>query len=80
MLRSRASNNMINIIHERALKLILNDDTSDFDKLSQNNNDTCNLHRNMQTLVVQIYKIKNNLNPPITDFISQRRNNTHIPS
>ena len=40
----RASNNMINKIHERALRLILNYHTSDFDTLLQNNNDTCNHH------------------------------------
>ena len=31
MFCSRTSNNMINKIHERALRLILNDHTSDFD-------------------------------------------------
>ena len=50
MFCSRTSNNMINKIHERALRLILNDHTSDFDTLLlQNNNDTCNHHRNIQT-------------------------------
>ena len=71
----RTSNNMINKIHERALRLILNDDLSDFDTLLQNNNDNCNHHRNIQTLMVKIYKIKNNLNPPIMDFMFERRNN-----
>ena len=33
---------MINKIHEWALKLILNDHTSDFDTLLQNKNDTFN--------------------------------------
>ena len=62
----RTSNNMINKIHERARRLILNDHTSNFDTLLlQNNNDTCDHHRNIQTLMVEIYKTKNNLNPPI---------------
>ena len=77
MFCSRTLNNMINKIHERALRLILNDHTSDFDTLLQNNNDTCNHHRNIQTLMVEIYKIKNNLNPPIMDFMFERRNNTY---
>ena len=68
---------MINKIHERALRLILNDNTSDFDTLLQNNNATSNNHGNIQTLMVEIYKIKNNLNPPITDFMFERRNNTY---
>ena len=46
----RTPNNMIDKIHERALRLILNDHTSDFDTLLlQNNNDTCNHYRNIQT-------------------------------
>ena len=70
---SRTSNNMINKIHERALQLILTDNKSDFDTLLQNSNH----HRNIQTLVVEIYKIKNNLNPPIMDFMFEKKNNTH---
>ena len=77
MFCSRISNNMINKIHERALRLILNDHTSDFDTLLQNNNDTCNHHRNIQTLMIEIYKMKNNLNPPIMDNMLERRNNTY---
>ena len=74
---SGTSNNMINKIHERALRLILNDHTSDVDTLLQNNNDTFNHHRNIQTVMVEIYKIKNNLNSPIMDFMFERRNNTY---
>ena len=77
MFCSRASNNMINKIHERALRLILNGHTSNFDTLLQNNNDTGNHHRNIQTLMIEIYKIKNNLNPPIMGFMFERKNNTY---
>ena len=66
---------MIKKIHERALRLILNDHTSDFDTLLQNNNDTCNPHRNIQSLMGEIYKIKNILNPTIMNFMFERRNN-----
>ena len=47
MVFSRTSSNMINKIHEQALRLILNDHTRNFNTLSQNNNDTCNHHRNI---------------------------------
>ena len=30
-----------------------------------------------QVLVVEIFKIKNNLNPPIMDFMFERRNNAY---
>ena len=72
MFCSRTSNNMINKIHERALRLIINDHTSDFDTLLQNNNDTCNHPRNIQTLMTEIYKIKNSLNPPTIGFMFER--------
>ena len=50
MFCSKTSNTMINKIHDRALRLMLNDHTSDFDTLLQNNNDICNQHRKIQTL------------------------------
>ena len=31
----------------------------------------------LKTLMVEICKIKNNLNPPIMDFMFERRNNTY---
>ena len=80
MVCSRTSNNMINKSHERALWLILNAHTSDFDTLLQNNNDTCDHHINIQTLMIEIYKMKNNLNLPIMDNMFERRNNTYILS
>ena len=48
-----------------------------FDTLLQNNNDICNHHRNIQTRMIEIYKMKNNLNPPIKDNMFERRNNTY---
>ena len=45
--------------------------------LLQNNDNTCNHNRNIQAPMVDIYKIKNNVNPPIVDFMFERRNNTH---
>ena len=63
----RTLNNRINKIHERAPN----------DTLLQNNDDTCSHHRNIQSLMVEISKIKNNLNPPIMDFMFERRNNTY---
>ena len=36
-----------------------------------------NHHRNIQTLMIEIYKINSNLNPPIMDFMFERRNNTY---
>ena len=68
---------MINKLHERALRMILNDHESDFETLLQNNNDVCNQHRNIQTLLIEIFKIKKGFAPPIMGSILKGRNNTY---
>ena len=70
---------MVNKTFEWSLRLILNDHTSHFDTMLQNNNDICNHHRNIQTLMAEIYKIKNNLNPQIIYFMTEKRNNMYNP-
>ena len=49
---------MINKIHERALRVILNNHETDFEVLLQNNIDVCNHHINIQILLIKIFKIK----------------------
>ena len=55
---------MINKVHERTLRGLLNDHESDFEKMLQINNDVCNHHRNIQTLLIEIFKIKKGFAPP----------------
>ena len=73
---SRTSNNAINKVHERALRVILNDHESDFETLLLNNTDVCNHHRKNQTLLIEIFKIKKGFAPPIMGSILKGRNNT----
>ena len=63
MFCSRKSNNTISKVHERALRVILGDDLSDFETSLQNNKD-----------MIEMFKIKNELAPPIMDSIFERRN------
>ena len=58
---------MINRVNERALRVILGDDLSDFESLLQNNKDLCSNHKNSQSLMIEMFKIKNELAPPIMD-------------
>ena len=60
---------MINKVHERALRVILNDQENDFETLLQNNNDVCNHHRNIQTLLIEIFKIEKGFAPLIMGSI-----------
>ena len=65
---------MINRVHERALRVILGDDLSDFESLLQNNRDICSHHKNIQSLKIEMFKIRNKLAPPIIDSMFERRN------
>ena len=74
MFCSRNANNLINKIQERYLRLITNDKTSTFDHLLQKNEITTH-QRNLQVLIVEIFKIINGFAPPIVkDFVLFREN------
>ena len=61
----RKSNNLINRIHERALRIAYNDYFSDFNSLLRKDNNITIHQRNVQALSVEIYKTLNDLNPTI---------------
>ena len=63
MFHDRKSNNKINKIHERALRIIHKDSTSTFEGLLIKNNSVSVHQRNLQLLLTEIYKTVNNLNP-----------------
>ena len=63
MFHDRKSNNKINKIHERALRIIHKDSTSNFEELSIKSNSVSVHQRNLQLLLTEIYKTVNNLNP-----------------
>ena len=65
---------MIKKIHERALRIVLNDHFSDFDTMLLNMNDITIHHRNIETLMIELFKIKYDLAPPIMDTLFNRRN------
>ena len=77
MFCSRQRNNMTNKLHERALRLVLNDHISDFEALLRKSNDIPCHCRNIQMLMIELYKIKNELAPPIMDSMLNRRNITY---
>ena len=56
MFHSRALNNKINSIHERALRITYNDRTSTFEELLNKDNSASIHHRNLQLLVTELYK------------------------
>ena len=73
MFCSRQTNNMINKIHERALRIVLNDHIRDLETMLRNINDITIHHRNIQTLITDLFKIKYGFAPPAMDFMLNRR-------
>ena len=63
MFHDRKSNTKINRIHERALRIIHKDSTSNFEELLIKSNSVSVHQRNLQLLLTEIYKTVNNLNP-----------------
>ena len=77
MLCSKTSKNMINKLHERSLKIILNDYPNNFNILLENNNDINNHQRNIQALLVEVFKMKNELASSTMDSILNKRFKTY---
>ena len=59
----RQSNNLINKIHERALRIAYDDYVSNFETLLEKDAALSIHQRNIQTLATEIFKTKNDLNP-----------------
>ena len=68
---------MINKVHERALRVILSEDKSNFESLLQNNKHIYSHHENIQSHMIEMFKIKNELAPPIVNSMFKRRNESY---
>ena len=77
MFCSTKSNNLINKIHERSLRIVTNDKNSNFEDLLKSNNEI-NVHqRNLKVLMTEVFEIINGLSPPIIDKFVIFCQNTH---
>ena len=61
MLHSSSLNNQINNIHERGLRLTYKDNKSSFKQLLEKDHSVTVHHKNLQGLLTEIFKVKNNL-------------------
>ena len=61
MFHSRELNNRINRIHERALRLVYQDNSLSFAELLQKDNSVIIHQRNLQVLATELFKLKNRL-------------------
>ena len=69
MLHSRTLNNRINRIHERALRVVYNDNASTFEEMLQRDGSVTIHEKNLQTLSIEMFKMLNGLSPKIMDEI-----------
>ena len=65
MFHSRCLNNKINSIHERALRITYQDNTSTFQELLNKGNSFSIHHRNLQVLATEMFNIHRGLSPEI---------------
>ena len=61
MFHSRKSNNKINLLHERALMMIYNDEISSFQELLDKDNSFTVHHFSIQLLAIVMFKVINNI-------------------
>ena len=69
MFHSRTLNNRINKIHERALRIVYNDDYSSFNDLLKKDGSITIHERNIQVLAIEVFKVINGLSPKIMNEV-----------
>ena len=73
MCHSRRNNTKINNLHERCLPLIYSNKKSSYEKLLGKDGSVPILHRNIQVLVTEMYKVKSGYTPKIfSDLIRKK--------
>ena len=75
MFHSRTLNNRINMIQERALRIVYKDENSSFDELLQRDKSFTIHERNIQILAIEIYKVINGISPEIMNEVFQLKEN-----
>ena len=62
-------NKKINHVHERALRLIYNDYRTPLEELLKNDKSVSIHHRNIHSVAIEMYKVKNKVSPPFIQEI-----------
>ena len=81
MFHDRRINDKVNKIHERALRIAYRESHSCFESLLEKNNSVSLHQKNLQLLLVEIFKTKENLNPSfMKDIFVERTENYNLRS
>ena len=73
MFHSRSVNNKINHLHERSLRIVYKDNISSFEDLLKKDRSFTIHQRNIQSLAIELFKVKGNLSNNIMYDIFQTR-------
>ena len=73
ILHGRRANSKISHIHERALRIAYKNNVLSFEELLELDKSFKIHHRNIQSLAIELFKIKNNLSVTIMNYIFQPR-------
>ena len=73
MFCSRRSNSLVSSVHERALRIVSDDNNSSYSELVMTKKEHTIHQQNIDVLMKEIYKFENNLSPPLTDYMFQVR-------
>ena len=77
MFHGRGVNNEINHLHERSLRIIYKDNNSSFKELLKKDNSFSVHFKNIQSLAIELFKVKENLSNTIMNDILQTRTLTY---
>ena len=69
MFHNRTLNNRINKIHERALRIVYNDDHATFNELLKKDGSFTIHERNIQAMVIEVFKVINGISPKIMNKV-----------
>ena len=73
MFHSTSVNNKINHLHERSLRIVYKNNISSFEYLLKNDRSFTIHHRNIQSIAIELFKVKGNLSNSIMYNIFQTR-------
>ena len=78
-IHSRGVNNKINHLHERSLRIVYKDNISSFEDLLKRDRSFTIHQRNIQSLAIELFKVKGNLSNNIMYDIFQTTSRGHKP-
>ena len=72
LFNGRGVNNKINHLHKRSVRIVHKDNNSSFKELLKNDNSFTVHQRNIQSLTIELFKVKENLSNTMNDILQIR--------